>query len=225
METGSRNPHKTQLTQISAVVLDPRSLDIVPGGIFNTEVKPIFDDAKAVELNLDPVEQEALDLTHKTRDRLEKAPTVDVVWPDFVNFVTRYKRGGGKSSNWDNPIAAGFNITNFDNVIVNRMCQKYGPFDEKYSSQKIFHPIHSIDLLHDFFRWTDNSKINDNNSLSLDSIRKWLGMPMDGAHDALNDVLDCAEILKRFLMKYRFFFEKTKFAGAMAGWKRPDIKG
>jgi DNA polymerase III epsilon subunit-like protein len=196
---------------------------MIEGAVFNTEVKPIFDDEKAASLGLEPVQQEALDITRKTREQLEKAPTIDVVWPDFVAFTERYK-SGRRTSNWDNVVPAGFNITNYDSVIVNRLCKQYGPYDDKYCSQKIFHPIHSIDIMHDIWRWTDNEKINSTNSKSLDAVREWLGMPKDGAHDGLNDVLDCAELLKRFMEKYRFFYKKTKFEGAMAGWKRPKVK-
>lgn len=224
METGGKNPHKAQVTQISAVVLEPRKLEVIEGAVFNSEVCPIFDDDKAKELGLDPVSQEALDITHKTRDQLSKSPPINIVWKDFVSFVTRYKKAGDKS-NWGNPIASGFNISNYDNIIIHRLCREYGPYDEVYGAQKVFHPLYTFDLMHDIWRWTDNAKISDNNSKSLDAIRDWLGITRDGAHDALVDVTDCVEIGRRFLLKYRDFYTKTKFKGALASWKRPDLKG
>lgn len=77
--------------------------------------------------------------------------------------------------------------------------------------------------MHDIWRWTDSVKINDTNKISLDAVRDWLGMPKEGAHNSLNDVIDCAEILKRFLLKYREFYGQIKFAGALASWKRYEI--
>lgn len=223
IETGSKNPHKTQVTQISALVLEPRKLEIIDGGVFDSEVCPIFDEAKATELGVDPVEQEALNVTHKTQAQLETARNIEAVWKDFVEFVGRYKKSRDKSS-WGNPVPAGFGIKNFDTHIINKLCQQYGPYDEKYSSQKIFHPIHSFDLLDDIWRWTYDVKINNTNSISLDSVREWLGMSKEGAHNSLIDVIDCAELIKRFKMRYFDFYSKTKFQGALSGWKRPEIR-
>ena len=47
-ETGSRNPNKTQPTQIAAIALDGRNLAMK--GSFNSEIKPILDDDKAIEI-------------------------------------------------------------------------------------------------------------------------------------------------------------------------------
>ena len=47
-ETGSRNPRKTQPTQLAALALDGRSFKLK--GRFNSEMKPILDDEKAIEL-------------------------------------------------------------------------------------------------------------------------------------------------------------------------------
>lgn len=205
------------------MILEPRKYELIEGGVFSAEICPIFDRDKAIAAGLEPVEQEALDVTHKTQEQLEKAADLATVWKDFTKFVARYQKAGSKSS-WDAPIPCGYNIKNFDSVIIRRLCEQYGPFDDKFQSQKLFHPIHSIDLMDDFWRWTDNYKINDKNSLSLDSVRDWLGMQKAGAHDALNDVLDCAEILRRFAGRYRDMFSKTKFQGALAQWKRPVVR-
>ena len=62
-ETTGKNPHGCQLTQISALVLHGKKLTVQPGGVFDIEVKPEFDDEKAIAAGFDPVEQEALDIT------------------------------------------------------------------------------------------------------------------------------------------------------------------
>ena len=74
-ETGSRNPHKTQPTQIAAIALHGRRLTLQPGGVFNSEIRPILDDKKAIEAGFDPIEDEALQITGKNRKDLAKAPS------------------------------------------------------------------------------------------------------------------------------------------------------
>ena len=48
-ETGSRNPHKTQAIQIAAVAIHGRKLTIQPGGHFESLMRPVLDDDKAIE--------------------------------------------------------------------------------------------------------------------------------------------------------------------------------
>ena len=62
-ETGSRNPLTTQPTQIAAIALDGRNLSMK--GSFNSEIKPILDDEKAIAAGLDPIEDGALRVTGK----------------------------------------------------------------------------------------------------------------------------------------------------------------
>ena len=70
-ETGSRNPHKTQPTQIAAIALDGRNLAMK--GSFNSEIKPILDDDKAIAAGVDPIEDGALKVTGKNRKDLKKS--------------------------------------------------------------------------------------------------------------------------------------------------------
>lgn len=227
-ETGSRNKHKTQPTQLSAIMIDPRRLTIVPGSLFDSEIKPILDNEEATKLGLDPVEDEALTKTGKTRENLAKAPELKVVWESFVDYVKNYTK---KGSNWNAPIRVGFNNRNFDDFIIDRLASQYGPYDKVWQTQNLFQPIHSIDLMQDFFRITENIKINSTHSISMDSIRDWLGMDKSGAHDGRNDVLDCAELFIRITKLHRKLhtgidcfhcgnLNKIKFDGSLAGWKR-----
>jgi len=91
-ETGSRNPHKTQPTQIAALALDGRNLKVK--GTFNSEIRPILNDEKAIKEGFDPVEDEALKITGKTRAELAKAPHLKTVWKKFVSFVNKYNWKG-----------------------------------------------------------------------------------------------------------------------------------
>ena len=207
-ETGSRNPHKTQPTQLAALALDGRSLK--PKGTFNSEMRPLSD-KKAIEAGLDPLEDEALRITGKNRDDLKKAPTPRSVWKKFVQFVDQYN---WKGTQWFAPIPVGFNILGFDMIIINRLCKAYGPWNEDRSQQKLFHAIHKIDVMDNIFMWTEADP--SVKSISMDSLRDRMGLSKDNAHDALQDVKDTANIMIKFLKTHRAVYQNLKVEGAFA---------
>jgi DNA polymerase III epsilon subunit-like protein len=208
-ETGSRNPYRTQPTQIAALALDGRNFKLK--GEFNSEIRPILDDEKALSLGLDPVEDEALNVTRKTREGLAKAPQLKTVWNKFTNFVNKYNWNG---TTFFAPIAAGFNIIGFDMVIINRLCKEYGPFDEKSQRQKLFHQIYKIDMMDNIFMWTEGDPTIK--SISMDSMRERLGMSKDNAHDALQDVKDTANIMIKFMRTHRAVYRNLKLEKSFA---------
>jgi DNA polymerase III epsilon subunit-like protein len=172
-ETGSRNPHKTQPTQIAAIALDGRNLAVK--GQFNSEIQPIFDDEKAISLGLDPIEDEALKITNKTRDQLAEAPSIKSVWSKFTKFVSQYN---WKGDTFFNPIPVGFNIIGFDLIIVDRLCREYGPYDSERNQQKLFSKVYKIDinLLKELIN--DCGEFNDKTNLKI----KWKGNKMEGGN-------------------------------------------
>lgn len=231
-ETGSRNKKDTQLTQIASIVIEPRKLVLIENSLFSSEVKPILDDAEAIAAGLAPIEEEALKITHKTREGLAKAPELKAVWPAWMDNIQKYRTK--KNGAWGAPIRCGYNIHNFDNPITDRYTEQFGQWDKEWATQNVFHPIVSYDLITEFFSITENIKINPTHSISLDNIRKWLGMSGDNAHDAKFDVIDCAELVIRFLRMKRKMHTgfdctkcstplKFKFEGSLANWKRPAI--
>tara|TARA_R110000822_G_scaffold30133_6_gene88153 strand:+ start:1756 stop:2442 length:687 start_codon:yes stop_codon:yes gene_type:complete len=205
-ETGGRNPHKCQPTQIAAVAIHARKLTLQPGGTFNSEMRPILNDDKAIAAGFDPVEDEALDITRKTRAALAKAPLPKTVWKKFAQFCDKYNF---KKTGWTAPIAAGYNINGYDMPIVERMCQMYGPVDEKRGRQKLFNPIFTMDLMQHIYCWFEDNA--DVKGYSMDYMRDYFGMPKDNAHDALQDVKDTANILIKFLKMQRNLSKKIKF--------------
>ena len=208
-ETGSRNPHKTQPTQIAALALDGRNLKVK--GTFNSEIRPILNDEKASEEGFDPVEDEALKITGKTRAELAKAPHLKTVWKKFVSFVNKYN---WKGTQYFAPIPAGFNIIGFDMIIINRLCKQFGQYDEKTSRQKLFHMIHKIDVMDNVFMWTEADP--DVKSISMDSLRERMGLSKDNAHDALQDVKDTANIMIKFMKTHRAVYQNLKIEQAFA---------
>ena len=67
-----------------------------------------------------------------------------------------------------------------------------------------------MQIIHDY---TENSR--ELKSYSFDSIREWLGLSKEGAHDAKVDVLQGARVFVRFMQLTRRVAQKTKFKGAM----------
>lgn len=208
-ETGSRNPYKTQPTQLAALAIDGRNFKLK--GTFNSEIRPILDDEKAIEAGLDPLQEEALKITRKTREGLAKAPTPKTVWKKFVTFVEQYNWQG---TSFFAPIPAGFNIISFDMVIINRLCKEFGPYDEKRETQKLFHQIYKIDLMDNIFMWTEGDP--SIKSISMDSLRDRMGISKDNAHDALQDVKDTANIMIKFMKTHRAVYRNLKLDKAFA---------
>ena len=210
-ETGGANPHSCQPTQIAAIAIHARKLEIQPGGIFNSEIRPIIDDDKAIAKGVGPLEEKALEITRKNRTDLAKAPLPKTVWKKFAQYCDKFNF---KKTSYHAPVAAGFNINNFDMVIVQRMCEEYGPLDAKRGEQKLFNPIFSIDLMQHIYCWFENNQ--DVKSYGLDYLRDYFGMPKDNAHDALQDVKDTANILIKFLKMQRSLIKKITFEKAFA---------
>jgi hypothetical protein len=131
-ETGGRNPHRCQPTQIAAIALDGRNFKLK--GEFNSLMRPIIDDDKALAAGVDPLEEGALKVTGQTREKLAKAPLPKGVWKKFCNFVNKYN---WKGTSFFAPIPCGFNILGYDMHIVNRLCKEYGPWDESYFTKSI----------------------------------------------------------------------------------------
>lgn len=208
-ETGSRNPHKTQPTQIAALALDGRNFSVK--GQFNSEIQPIFDDEKAIAAGLDPIEDEALKITHKTRDNLAKAPSLKSVWDKFTKFVSQYN---WKGDAFFNPIPVGFNILGFDMIIVNRLCEQFGPWDKERNQQKLFSKVYKFDIMDNIFAWTESDP--SVKSISMDSLRERMGLGTENAHDALQDVKDEANIFIKLMKTHRAVYQNMNFDKAFA---------
>lgn len=207
-ETGSKNAEITQPTQLSAVAINCRKLEIIPNGIFDSYIRPELDDAKAIELGLEPIQDEALEITKITREQLVNAPLPETVWKNFIFWASQFNRGGG-TGEWSKSIAVGFNIIGFDIPIVKRLCKQY-------KTAYPFHPLYIKDIIIDVFNFTENAKINDNDSNSMDSVRKWMGISEENAHNAKKDVLDGAFLAIKFMKMYRHFYPKIKFKDSFA---------
>lgn len=211
-ETGSRNPNKTQPTQIAALALDGRNLSLK--GTFNSEIKPILDDDEAIAAGLDPIEDGALKVTNKTREALAEAPSLKSVWTKFCKFVDQYN---WKGEPFFAPIPVGYNIIGFDLPIINRLCKEHGPWDDKRDGQKLFSKVYKVDLMDNMFMWTEGDP--SIKSISMDTLRERMGLSKENAHDALQDVKDTANIFIKMLKTHRAVYQNITLDKAFADGK------
>ena len=99
-------------------------------------------------------------------------------------------------------------------IIVNRMCNLYGPVDKKTGNQALFNKIYKIDVMDNVFMWTENN--SDIRSISMDSMRELMSLSSENAHDALQDVKDTANIMIKLMKTHRAVANKIKLEKAFA---------
>lgn len=206
-ETGSADCHSEncQLLQISALVIDPRTLTVIPDSYFDSLIKP-----EKPEF----VEAGALAVNGKKMEDLEKAPLLPDVWAEFRRYVRQWNLKN-KTDTFSAPIPAGHNIINFDMVIYNRLCRRFGNLKRnKFGKEEpnIFNGLYKYDTLQMLAMWTEN--LTEPAKLNMDFLRNYFGMgeeSKNNAHDALQDVKDTAAILIKLLGLSRNLAPKIKF--------------
>ena len=204
-ETGGKNPHRCQITQIAAIILHPRSLK--PVDTFNQECRLEMDETKLTALELDPVEQEALKITGKTVEGLSDKPSEAMMWKQFSLFVKKYNPSTGT---YKAPLPCGYNILNFDLAICDRATKMY-------KTPELFNRHLIIDCYHEFRAWTENNPSIQSHKLS--DFMDFMGLPpelKENAHDALQDVKNVGNCLIKLLHFKREISKKTDFSQAFA---------
>lgn len=208
-ETGGLNTETCQITQICAIMLNPRTLRVEPNGIFNSEVQPIWEEEKAIAAGWSPVDQKALDKTRKTKEKLNESPPFKIVWEKYLQF---HKKFNPTRSMYKAPIMVGYNIINFDMPITERLCQKFGPTYKDRGA--LFSSMHCYDVFDMFEGYTEN---NPNiQGMTLLDCAKWMGIKVDenSLHDALTDVKVTANIFVKLLHLQREVAKQTDFTRA-----------
>ena len=210
-ETGGKYPHISQPTSLSCLVIDPVRLEIIRDSKFDTFIRPVFDEKECEKLGLEPLQQEALDITGIKIEDLEKAPSLKEVWDRFTSHVSKYNTGSGK---WAKPIACGYNIYNFDMIIINKLAKEFGCWDKERQCQDLFHPRDCIDIMQSISWFLFENDFN-NRSISFDSIRKYFGFTTEGAHSSIVDVEQNAAFLIRWMKWQRNTYKKLKLKDSM----------
>ena len=218
-EATSANPNKAQPAQLAAVAINPYKLEIPHDGVFNSFIKPEFDEKICEQLDLDPPTDRFYEITKIKPRQLERAADLGTVWGEFQDFVGKFNP---KKDRWSSPIRSGYNIIGYDNIIIDRICgghkikdsveEKlwgYGPWDKTRQTCSLFHPIFQIDTMQLMWYWFEGDE--EIRSVSMDSIRSITGMDTDHAHNALYDVVQGAYLVIKLMRHARRVYHQTKF--------------
>jgi DNA polymerase III epsilon subunit-like protein len=213
LETDGSNPDICSPVQIAAVMVDPVRLEIIKDSEFNIMIKP---DALENDSSYNYGDSDILDFHAKvrssTKDKILASwleyPKQDHSWNMFVSYLDMYHIRSSNKSCFTAPIAAGYNINRFDLRITERLSKKYNNLNKEGRSS-LFYPRDVIDIMNLVFYWFEGN--NELKNYTLDNLRDYLGINKDGAHDALKDVQDSANILIRFLKLHRNMSKKIKF--------------
>lgn len=213
METDGSDPESCSPVQIAAIMVDPLKLEIIPNSEFNINLKPdklienksyAYEDSDILEFHAKVRGCSKDDILKSWHDYTDQKNG----WERFVSYLDLYHTRNSKKSCFSAPVACGYNINRFDMKIVNRLSKKYNNTN-KEGATSLFYPRDVIDLMNVIFYWFEGN--NELKNYTLDSIRDYLGISKDGAHDALKDVKDSAEIMIRFLRLHRNLSKKIKF--------------
>jgi hypothetical protein len=205
-ESDGKDPYKCQPVEFACKVFNPKTLKEYPNGTFHSMMRP---------LNEDLIDRETLawhaKLKGKSTDEIletwRAAPHPEDVWKQLSEFLRPYnKNNGGKYA----PVAAGYNIINFDMVILERLCQQYKYV--KDGKQCFFNNVFYLDLMQILFAWMESA--DNPSSLSFDALRKFFGMSAMEHHTAIKDVEQEAAVLVRWLQYMRKLYKPEKFEGA-----------
>ena len=214
-ETDGTNPEECSPVQLAAIMVDPINLEIISNSEFNCNFKP-----EAMEKDPEyEYKTDILDFHAKVKGcskedvykEWKAYPKQNVAWKMFVDYLDKYHTRNSKKSQFSAPIAAGYNIYRFDLPIIQRLSRKNKNVNKEGTSN-VFYPRDVIDMINLVFYWFNHN--NELKSYKLDTLRDYFGITKDGAHDAIKDVRDTAEILIRFLKLHRNLSEKIKFKGA-----------
>ena len=214
-ETDGTDPQKCSPVQIAAIMVDPINLEIIPNSEFNCNFKPeVMEKDSEYEYKTDILDFHAK-VKGCSKDDVYKEwsnyPKQEISWKMFLDYLDKYHLKRKTKSQFSAPIAAGYNIYRFDLPIINRLSVKYKNTNKEETSN-ICYPRDVLDMINLVYYWfghTDELK-----SFTLDSLRDYLGINKDGAHDAIKDVKDTADILIRFLKLHRNLSEKIQFRGS-----------
>lgn len=241
METTSANPQRTQPTQLAAVAIDGRNLEVLD--VFSSYIN-ILNEEESEKYGLDYMQAGAMEVTGITPEFLSDKPGLKTVWGNFTEFVNKYNPKGNK---WTRPIRCGYNIIKFDDPIMFRICKGHNNnsidlkelaeeyIDDDYRDKFLkeykakfcqepwgFGPWNKDRDEQDLFHPRDvidvmplyflwTENLKEVNSIAMDAVRKWWGMSLEGAHNATIDVLQGSYMLVKFLKYMRSQSKRMKF--------------
>lgn len=220
-ETDSPDPLKCNPVQLASCIIDYRTLKILDSSFFCIDIKPstltasnIEEYFKANEITINwhakNYEIEPKEVLNRWINGHEEKLAFEL----FVSHLSKYNTKQSNKTKFSAPIRAGANIRRFDNIIMDRLCNKYGQITAD-GEAKIFHPRDTIDVMDFAFYWFEN--LREPSAYNMDSLRRFFGIPTEGAHDALKDVKDEAWMIQKFMRLHRHLSPKIPFKKAYLG--------
>ena len=214
-ETDGVDPHKCEPVQLAACMIHNITLDIIEDSEFCIDMRPIdIDQEDYFSRNFQTIKWHAGNYGCTPEEIFEKwkaAPEQQQGWKQFTSYLLKYNKNQARKSKFHAPIRAGANIERFDNIIIDRLCNRYGDA-AKNGEQKIFYPRDVIDITKIAFLWFENRQ--EPEAYNMDILRPFFGMPSEGAHDALKDIRDEAWMIQKFMRLFRRESAKIAFKGA-----------
>jgi DNA polymerase III epsilon subunit-like protein len=220
LETDSPNPEVCSPIQIAALVIHPRRLEILDGSEFCSWVKPDDFGKDYYENHKDTIDWHANNHEISPEEflkKLEQAPPEKIVWNNFITYLKSWYVEGKNRSRYNAPILAGYNIFEFDKIIIDRLCRKYKNVD-KDNFPNIYQKRDTVDIMKLVFAW--NESLTFLNSFKMDELREKLfseeekkKMYSGVAHEGLKDCYDEAALLIKYLNLHR------RCAINVKGWK------
>lgn len=210
------DPYICYPIQVAAIVIDSRKLEPIPGATFSSMMCPDIKEEEWATAEEDW--KGALDVNKKRVADIKAAPKEAEVWKAFVGFVKKYNYKGNQ---FNAPVSAGQNIDRFDCIIADRLCRKHKTILSE-NKPLLFNQLISIDLKNILFMWFEGN--NELKNYKMDTLRPYLGIPEEGAHDALVDVQQVGEVICRFLKMHRKIFPNLLLKGAFSRGKNNDTE-
>jgi DNA polymerase III epsilon subunit-like protein len=210
-ETDGKDPNTVNPVELAAVPVEPRTLSVLRDETFSVTMKPdgIDNDDYFTKDRMDAIKWHAKCRDVTTDEIIEmwkNGLNPKTAWENFVQYAKQYNIRKTRNQYWVEPIAVGYNILNFDLVIAKRLAATY-------DTNLPFSTVKKVDLMDLVFTWFEN--LPEPANLKMDTLRPFFGLPDEGdAHEALNDVLQEATILTRFLGFHRRQATVAKFKGA-----------
>lgn len=204
LETTSKNPLKADPVEIAAMVIDPFSLKLVPDSQFEIKLQPTPE-----SIDVDTLEWHAKKdglTTQEVRDKWNTYIPQKQGWQQFCSYLDKYHTNFERSD-WTAPIPAGFNIVNFDNIIVRRLA-------DKYKNSYLFNKVHKLDLFDMLFQWFEGRK--EIKKYNFDYYRDFFGLSHAGAHSAIVDVEQTSQLIIKVMKLHRSVGAKVQFKDSCA---------
>ena len=219
LETGGKDPEIAQIIQISAKMIDPYTLQVVDE--FDSWMLPDFEKEGISEDTVEWHAKQKKITIEEMYAMIKIAPDTKLVWSQFVDWVQKYNKSKSNSA-YNAPVPAGFNIINYDNVIMKRYCREFGPWDDKNDDQKLFSQVWKFDMMDHIFFWFESNP--DMPRLGQAAVARYMGYPaekLENVHDANVDTAISTEFLIRFLTLQRYLTKPDKKSGK----RRLELKG